>query len=70
MEVKLDRTQMEQALLNIYKNALEAIALPFEIMPCDPSLADTAVFCEHYRIPAECSANTKMQSSGCDALPS
>jgi len=30
----------------------------FEPMECDPDLADTAVFCEHYDIPLERSANT------------
>lgn len=30
----------------------------FEPMDCDPDLADTATFCEHYEIPLERSANT------------
>ncbi len=30
----------------------------FEPMECDPDLADTAVFCEHYDIPLERSGNT------------
>ncbi len=30
----------------------------FEPMECDPDLADTAVFCEHYGIPLERSGNT------------
>lgn len=37
---------------------LEASQLDYEIMPCDPSLADTAVFCEHYGVPLEKSVNT------------
>jgi prolyl-tRNA editing enzyme YbaK/EbsC (Cys-tRNA(Pro) deacylase) len=37
--------------------ALDAIGLPYEIMACDPELADTAAFCEHYGIPPEQSAN-------------
>jgi prolyl-tRNA editing enzyme YbaK/EbsC (Cys-tRNA(Pro) deacylase) len=40
------------------RSALEAVGGSFEIMPCDPALADTAAFCAHYGIdPAE-SANT------------
>ena len=38
--------------------SLEALGAPFEILPCDPELADTAAFCAHYGIdPAE-SGNT------------
>jgi prolyl-tRNA editing enzyme YbaK/EbsC (Cys-tRNA(Pro) deacylase) len=37
---------------------LDASELAFEIMECDPALADTAVFCERYGIPLENSVNT------------
>lgn len=38
--------------------SLDTLALPHELFPCDPALADTAAFCEHYGFsPAE-SANT------------
>ena len=37
---------------------LALLATPSEIMPCDPALADTAAFCEHYGIAPEDSANT------------
>ncbi|MBT8435503.1 MAG: hypothetical protein KJN95_12595 [Gammaproteobacteria bacterium] len=30
---------------------------PFEVLPCDPKLADTAVFCDHYGVALENSAN-------------
>ena len=30
---------------------LDMIGLEYEILECDPDLADTAVFCEHYNIP-------------------
>jgi prolyl-tRNA editing enzyme YbaK/EbsC (Cys-tRNA(Pro) deacylase) len=30
----------------------------FEVWDCDPDMADTAVFCEHYKVPPENSANT------------
>ena len=31
--------------------------LPFEVWPCDPGLADTAAFCDHYGVALENSAN-------------
>lgn len=36
---------------------LDALGEPYELLPCDPALADTAAFCEHYGIPLEQSAN-------------
>jgi prolyl-tRNA editing enzyme YbaK/EbsC (Cys-tRNA(Pro) deacylase) len=36
---------------------LENSGLAFEVWPCDPELADTAVYCEHYGISLENSAN-------------
>ncbi|MDX1375598.1 MAG: YbaK/EbsC family protein [Burkholderiales bacterium] len=40
------------------RGVLEASGLPYEIMPCDPALADTVVFCERYGIPLGKSVNT------------
>jgi prolyl-tRNA editing enzyme YbaK/EbsC (Cys-tRNA(Pro) deacylase) len=37
---------------------LEASKLGYEVMACDPELADTAVFCRRYDIPLENSVNT------------
>jgi prolyl-tRNA editing enzyme YbaK/EbsC (Cys-tRNA(Pro) deacylase) len=37
---------------------LEATGIEFEIIRCDPDLADTAAFCEHYSFALEDSANT------------
>lgn len=37
--------------------ALEGSGLAYEIMDCDPELADTAVFCERYDVPLTHSAN-------------
>lgn len=37
---------------------LEATGIEFETIPCDPDLADTAAFCEHYGYALEDSANT------------
>jgi prolyl-tRNA editing enzyme YbaK/EbsC (Cys-tRNA(Pro) deacylase) len=37
---------------------LDATGIAYEILPCDPELADTAAFCEHYGYALEDSANT------------
>jgi len=37
---------------------LDAADIEYEIIPCDPELADTAAFCEHYGYALEDSANT------------
>ncbi len=37
---------------------LAATGVDYEVIPCDPELADTAVFCEHYGYPLGSSANT------------
>lgn len=37
---------------------LETSGLPFEVWPCDPEMADTAEFCEHYGVPLWQSANS------------
>jgi prolyl-tRNA editing enzyme YbaK/EbsC (Cys-tRNA(Pro) deacylase) len=42
---------------------LAAIGASFEVMPCDPALADTAAFVAHYGVPAERSANTIVVAS-------
>lgn len=38
--------------------ALDALGVPYRVMPCDPGLADTAAFCAHYGVAPEDSANT------------
>jgi prolyl-tRNA editing enzyme YbaK/EbsC (Cys-tRNA(Pro) deacylase) len=37
---------------------LDALGTEYEIIACDPDLADTAAFCEHYGYALEDSANT------------
>lgn len=37
--------------------------VPHELIPCDPELADTVKFCEHYGYPLEQSANTIVVAS-------
>ena len=43
--------------------AMEASGLDYEIMECDPELADTAVFCERYGHAMEDSANAILVKS-------
>lgn len=38
--------------------ALDGLGAAYEVMDCDPELADTASFCEHYGVPVDQSANT------------
>jgi prolyl-tRNA editing enzyme YbaK/EbsC (Cys-tRNA(Pro) deacylase) len=38
--------------------ALERTGTPYEIVPCDPALADTAAFCQEYGYSPDESANT------------
>ena len=40
------------------REALDALGVEYEVMDCDPELADTAAFCAHYGVPVEQSANT------------
>ncbi len=37
---------------------LEALAIPHEVLPCNPEWADTDVFCANYHIPRDNAANT------------
>jgi prolyl-tRNA editing enzyme YbaK/EbsC (Cys-tRNA(Pro) deacylase) len=45
------------------QRALDAAAIAHEVLPCDPDLADTAAFCEHYGFTLEESANTILVAS-------
>ena len=40
------------------RELLEQSEHSFEVWDCDPDMADTAIFCEHYKIAPENSANT------------
>lgn len=42
------------------------LGAPFEIIPCDPALADTAAFCAAYGYPLEDSANTILVAGKAD----
>jgi prolyl-tRNA editing enzyme YbaK/EbsC (Cys-tRNA(Pro) deacylase) len=43
--------------------ALDGAGVPYDVVPCDPALADTAAFCEHYGYAPEDSANTIVVAS-------
>ena len=45
------------------RSHLEALDMPFEVMECDPALADTAAFVEAYGVPLDRSANTIVVAS-------
>ena len=38
---------------------LNDIGIKYEVMPCDPNLADTEDFCNYYNVPKTNSGNTK-----------
>ena len=45
------------------KAELDELGVPYEVMACDPTYADTAAFCEHYGIDPGISANAILISS-------
>ncbi len=45
------------SLLGITQAALDEAGLAYKVLDCDPSLADTAAFCEHYNFSLSQSAN-------------
>jgi len=45
------------------RDALDRAGLDYEVMPCDPALADTAAFVAAYGIPLDRSANTIVVAS-------
>jgi len=45
------------------RRGLDEIGVEFEVMACDPELADTAAFVEAYGVPLEQSANTIVVAS-------
>jgi prolyl-tRNA editing enzyme YbaK/EbsC (Cys-tRNA(Pro) deacylase) len=42
---------------------LDRLGVAYELLPCDPELADTAAFCAAYGVPPERSANTIVVAS-------
>lgn len=50
-------TNLVSALHEKVAEALASYGLNFEVMECDPQFADTAAFCEHYKLPPEQTCN-------------
>ncbi len=57
MERELDRLEQQ------VRDAVSATGVPFELIDCDPALADTAAFCAHYGYSTDISANTIVVAS-------
>jgi prolyl-tRNA editing enzyme YbaK/EbsC (Cys-tRNA(Pro) deacylase) len=58
---------LNSEILESIHRVLETSGVEYEIMACDPELADTAVFCERYGFPLDNSVNTiliKAKSGG------
>ena len=54
----------DAALLHpLVRESLADLSVEFEVMACDPALADTAAFVEAYGVPLERSANTILVAS-------
>jgi len=54
----------DAALLHpLVRDALISLGVEFEVMECDPGLADTAAFVEAYGVPLDRSANTILVAS-------
>lgn len=45
------------------REVVAGLGIPYEIIDCDPALADTAAFCAHYGYPESQSANTILVAS-------
>jgi prolyl-tRNA editing enzyme YbaK/EbsC (Cys-tRNA(Pro) deacylase) len=51
------------ALDTTVRETLDALGVEYEVLPCEPELADTALFCEHYGVSLEKSVNTIIVAS-------
>lgn len=55
---------VDAALLHpLVRESLERLGVDFEVMECDPELADTAAFVQAYGVPLDQSANTILVAS-------
>ena len=54
MLVRMHAMRIDDAV----RQQLDALKVPYEVVPCDPALADTAAFCAAYGYALEDSANT------------
>ena len=53
----MEPTAEDLAIEEAVRRAAEATGVAFEVVPCDPALADTAAFCEAYGYAMDDSAN-------------
>ena len=53
----------EPTLDPIVQRAMQSNDTVYEVLPCDPDLADTAAFCAHYGFAVEQAANTILVAS-------
>lgn len=53
-----EEARADRALEAAVVAELEALGAEYELIPCDPDLADTAEFCAHYGYSLDISANT------------
>lgn len=54
-----DNAGIEQQVVRV----LDGLGLPYEVIPIDPAFADTAAFCERYRMPLDRAGNTIIVAS-------
>jgi len=59
---------MTSILLPLVQDSLDANGIAHKAIECDPELADTAAFCEHYDFKPEQSANTIIVASRTDPV--
>src|SRR5450759_1526148 len=57
------RPMTEASLDPLVQRALLSNDVAYEVLPCDPDLADTAAFCAHYGFSIEQAANTILVAS-------
>ncbi|MBX9666643.1 MAG: hypothetical protein K2X93_03445 [Candidatus Obscuribacterales bacterium] len=50
------------------QQCLERCGIEYKVFPCDPELADTAVFCDHYGFSLESTANTIIAAAKSDPV--
>jgi prolyl-tRNA editing enzyme YbaK/EbsC (Cys-tRNA(Pro) deacylase) len=55
--------QLSTELHSAVAQALQQHGLVYKVMKCDPAFADTAAFCEHYKIAAEQTCNAILGAS-------
>jgi prolyl-tRNA editing enzyme YbaK/EbsC (Cys-tRNA(Pro) deacylase) len=53
----MDGATENDEIETLVRGVLDGLGIGYEALPCDPELADTAAFCEHYGVAPEDSAN-------------